>query len=435
VSIVEPAVLRRELGLPAGIEPVAYLCVGRPVEFRERPMLEESGWRGRRPLGEAIHSERFGGRSEDVREREDVCEREDVQVDVQVREDVRAAAWEHQGKLCKPAGSLGRLEEIAAWWFAARGEFPAKAPERTQLFVFAGDHGVVEEGVSAWSSSVTAAMVGNFLAGGAAVNQLARSCGVELTVVDVGVAGDLSAIPQDGRQARFVDAKVRAGTRNMINESALNNSEVAAAIALGRRLADEAADAGTTLLCAGEMGIGNTTSAAALLCALAGVDPAEAVGRGAGVDERGLRRKLEVVRAALALHRPDRARPLEVLAQLGGLEIAAMAGLMLGAAARRVPVVVDGFIAGAAALAATRIEPACRGFLLFSHRSAERGHRLLLEALAAEPLFDLGLRLGEGTGAVLAAHLTGAAVRCQLGMATFSTAGVVGRAGITSSRE
>jgi nicotinate-nucleotide--dimethylbenzimidazole phosphoribosyltransferase len=356
---------------------------------------------------------------------------------VSVDESVRRAALEHQSRLCKPAGSLGRLEELAAWWFAARGSFPADPPARPQLFVFAGDHGVVEEGVSAWSSAVTAAMVGNFLSGGAAVNQLAEAAGVALTVVDVGVAGDLSAAPREGRRARFVEAKVRAGTRNFIHEPALINSEVEAAIGLGRRLAVEAADAGSTLLCAGEMGIGNTTCAAALLCALGGVAPDEAVGRGAGVDGPALEHKREVVRAALARHQPDPGDPLRVLAQLGGLEIAAMAGLMIGGASRRVPVIVDGFIAGAAALVATRLAPACRGFLCFAHRSAERGHGRLLEALGAQPLFDLSLRLGEGTGAVLAVQLVDAAVRCQLGMATFSTAGVVGRAGVgaTSSRE
>jgi nicotinate-nucleotide--dimethylbenzimidazole phosphoribosyltransferase len=434
VSIVEPAVLRRELALPPGIEPVAYLCVGRPIEFRERPMLEETGWRGRRPLEEAIHREHFA-------DRRPVAEEADVNtVNISplpvADSDAHAAALAHQSRLCKPAGSLGRLEEIAAWWFGARGRFPADPPHAPQLFVFAGDHGVVEEGVSAWSSSVTAAMVGNFLSGGAAVNQLARASGVEVTVVDVGVAGDLTAIPREDRRARLVEAKVRAGTRNFVQQPAMTDAEASAAIAVGKRLADEAADAGSTLLCAGEMGIGNTTAAAALLCAWAGVDPDEAVGRGAGVDGAALARKREVVRAALARHRPD-GDPLRTLASLGGLEIAAMAGLMLGGAARRVPVVVDGFIAGAAALAATRIDPATRAFLLFAHRSAERGHQRLLEALDATPLFDLGLRLGEGTGAVLAAQLLDAAVRCQLGMATFSTAGVVGRAGVgaTSSRE
>jgi nicotinate-nucleotide--dimethylbenzimidazole phosphoribosyltransferase len=291
--------------------------------------------------------------------------------------------------------------------------------------VFAGDHGVVEEGVSAWSSSVTAAMVATMLTGGAAINQLAAGSGVELNVVDVGVSGDLSAIAKpEVRKARFFDEKIRAGTANFARQDAMSRPEAEAAIAVGRRLARAAADDGVTLLCAGEMGIGNTTSAAALLCALAGVSPDAAVGHGAGIDEATRAHKARVIGAALARQPLRRDDPVGALAAVGGLEIAAMAGLMLGGAAARVPVVVDGFIAGTAALAALAMEPRVRDRLLLSHRSAERGADALVAALGMQPLFDLGLRLGEATGAVLASDLVRHAVRLLGGMATFSTAGI-----------
>jgi nicotinate-nucleotide--dimethylbenzimidazole phosphoribosyltransferase len=340
------------------------------------------------------------------------------------------AARQHQSRLCKPRGSLGRLEELAAFWAGARGRFPSPPPARVKLYVFAGDHGVVEEGVSAWSSSVTAAMVGNFLAGGAAVNQLARALAVSLAVVDVGVAGDLSALPQPSeRAAEFVAAKVRAGTANLRHVDAMSRAEAEAAVAVGQRLATEAAAAGIELLCAGEMGIGNSTAAAALLCALADVSPALAVGRGAGLDDAGVARKLAVVAAALA-RCPPRRDAVDTLAAVGGLEIAAMAGLMLGGALQRVPVIIDGFISAAAALVAITMVPSVRDYLILSHRSAETGATAMGHALGLEPLLDLGLRLGEGTGALLAVELLRHAVRLQLGMATFSQAGIVGRAGL-----
>jgi nicotinate-nucleotide--dimethylbenzimidazole phosphoribosyltransferase len=418
VSIVEPAVLRAELGLPAGVEPVAYLCVGYPVEFRERPMLEETGWRKRRELTEVVHQEVFG--NVDEHEPDEVHDDHHDRDYVYDRE-IEKVAREYQDKLCKPRGSLGRLEELAVWYAAARGRFPVEAPEKIELYVFAGDHGVVEEGVSAWPSSITAAMVGNFLAGGAAINQVAKECGAGLTVVDVGVAGDLVSLPREPHAARFVRAKVRAGTRNFAREPAMTRAEAQAAIDLGVRLARES---GADLLAAGEMGIGNTTAAAALSCVLASVAPADAVGRGAGLDDAGVAHKIAVVEAALSKHRVDARDPLSVLATFGGLEIAAMAGLMIGGAAARVPVMVDGFISGAAALVAVALEPGVRDFLCLSHRSAERGHAALCAALGKQPLFDLGMRLGEGTGALLAAQLVRAAVRVQAGMATFSTAGI-----------
>ncbi|MDB4967591.1 MAG: cobT1 [Myxococcales bacterium] len=428
VSIVEPAVLRRELGLPPGIEPVAYLCLGEPVEFRDRPLLEETGWRARRPVEEAIHAEQFRSAPPFA-----VIRPSPPPVDCAVPPFDRAsatAAMEHQARLSKPQGALGRLEALAAWYAGARGRFPVEPPAHIELYVFAGDHGVVEEGVSAYSSAVTAAMVGNFLAGGAAVNQLAAAAGVALTVVDVGVAGDLSSLPPPAeRRARYLAAKVRAGTARLSHEPAMSRDDASAALHLGHTLARRAAAAGCDLLCAGEMGIGNSTAAAALLCALAGVAPVEAVGSGTGVGSDIVTHKARLVAAALARHSARRDDPLGALAAFGGLEIAAMAGLMLGGAGARVPVVVDGFISGAAALVACALEPATRDYLLLSHRSAERGAAALVRALGgATPLFDLGLRLGEGTGAVLAAELVRHAVRLQRGMARFSTAGVPDRA-------
>jgi nicotinate-nucleotide--dimethylbenzimidazole phosphoribosyltransferase len=340
-------------------------------------------------------------------------------------ETAAARAREHQAQLTKPPGSLGRLEDLAVFYAGARGLFPVAAPERARLYVFAADHGVTAEGVSPYPSSVTAAMVANFVAGGAAISVLTRGSRIELAVVDVGVASPIPNVP--GASAQVLSHVVRSGTANFAREPAMSRAEAETALDVGVRLATEAAREGIELLAAGEMGIGNTTSAAAVVAALTGAAPEDVVGRGTGVDDAGIARKIAVVRGALALHRPDRADPVGVLAAVGGLEIAAMAGLMLGAAARRVPVVVDGFISGAAALVAVALAPRVRPFLCFSHVSAERGHRVVCDALDARPLLDLGLRLGEGTGAALAIDLIRAAVRLQSEMATFASAGVANR--------
>ncbi|HET6280079.1 MAG TPA: nicotinate-nucleotide--dimethylbenzimidazole phosphoribosyltransferase, partial [Polyangia bacterium] len=434
VSIVEPAVLRAELGLPAGIEPVAYLCVGYPVEFPERPMLEQTGWRARRPLADAKHE----GRYRVAASNRAASAPEKLSADLMAPpppfdEGAAAAVRARQLRLTKPAGSLGRLEELAAWYAGARGRSDAAVPEVAEIVVFAGDHGVAALGVSAYPSSITAAMVGNFLAGGAAINALAGVAGIALTVVDIGVAGDLSALPAE-RRARFVAAKVRAGTGNFVVEPAMSRAEAEAALGVGVAVADEAAGRGVALLGVGEMGIANTTPAAALLAVLADRPPEETVGRGAGLDDRGVVHKASVIRDALARHRPDRSDPVGVLCAVGGLEIAGMAGLMLGAARRRLPVVVDGFISTVAALVAVRLVPEVRGYLCFAHLSSERGHRLALELLQATPLLDLALGLGEGTGAALAIPLCRAAVAAQLEMATFATAGITERVGPASVR-
>jgi nicotinate-nucleotide--dimethylbenzimidazole phosphoribosyltransferase len=448
VSIVEPAVLREQLALPAGVEPIAYLCIGHARAFRAKPMLEETGWLPRRPLADVVHPdsrwrdpapvERDPGARE---EREGVTSartqssppRED---DVAAfNEEARAASLAHQATLTKPVGSLGRLEELAAWYAGGRGAFPSAAPRAMALAIFASDHGVVVEGVSAYGSQLTAAMVANVMAGGAAVNALARRYGVALTLVDVGVAGDLSAAPVSP-VVPLVRARVRAGTRNLRVEDAMERSEAEEALATGMRVAR---DLGAIDLAAmGEVGIGNTTAAAALVCALTSAAPHDVVGRGTGLDDLAVARKTRVVEEALA--RFARRSPgaqgdaIDVVAALGGLELAAMAGYAMGCARRRIPVVLDGFLAAAAALVARAIEPAVLPFLLASHASAERGHRIALDALGLVPLLDLGMRLGEGTGALLAMDLVRTAVTTQLEMATFATAGLVGRHGTPAPR-
>lgn len=420
VSIIEPAVLRAALALPPGVEPVAYLCVGVPVAFRRRPMLEETGWGQRKTLAEVLHEERHapepGPRPEagEARPTPD----EERSFIPPFSETARAAARAHQARLTKPAGSLGRLEEIAAWYAGARGAFPPPAIARARLVVFAADHGVAEEGVSAYASSVTSAMLANILAGGAGCCALAAASGVDLEVVDVGVRGDRTVLPRAPR-VPWTDARVRAGTGNIAVGPAMTGDEARAAMAAGAAAVRDA-----DVLAAGEIGIGNTTAAAALISALTGLRPARIVGRGTGVDGEVWRRKVAVVEAALARSGPP-ADPLRLMAELGGLELAAITGFFLEAARRRIPVVLDGFLTGAAALVASAIDRNVRAYLLASHRSAESGAAATLEALQLEPLLDLGLRLGEGTGAVLAIQLLRAAVHAQAEMATFATMGVV----------
>jgi nicotinate-nucleotide--dimethylbenzimidazole phosphoribosyltransferase len=345
-----------------------------------------------------------------------------------------------QRSLTKPPGSLGRIEELAVWYAGVRGRFPVAVPERGELVVFAADHGVAAEGVSQYPAAVTAAMVENFRAGGAAVCVLARQAGLGLTVVDVGVAGErfppgpdpVDAGPASSNPAtRFVDARIRPGSGNMYTGAAMSAAEVEQAIEVGRLQARSALARGSEFLIGGEMGIGNSTAAAALVSALGGVPPEEVVGHGTGIDAPTWRHKVAVVASSLERHRSlvgTPASPLGALAAVGGLEIAALAGLMLEGAKARVPTIVDGFIAGAAALVALRLAPAVRPFLLLSHLSAERGARRLAALLGAPaPLLELELRLGEGTGAVLAVPLLRAAVALQAQMATFAEAAVPDR--------
>jgi nicotinate-nucleotide--dimethylbenzimidazole phosphoribosyltransferase len=316
----------------------------------------------------------------------------------------------------KPRRSLARLEDLACRIAAARGTATPDAPVKA-IVVMAADHGVAAEGVSAYPQEVTAQMVANFARGGAAINVLARHAGAEVVVVDMGVR---EAVALPGVLSR----RIGPGTRNLAREPAMTREEAVAALEAGIGVAADLAARGVTLLGTGEMGIANTTAASALSAALTGAAAEELAGRGTGIDDAALARKVDVIRRALALHARPGAAPLELLARLGGFEIAGLAGVVLGAAARRVPVIVDGFISGAAALAAVRLAPAAAGYLVAAHRSAEPGHRIVLEALGAPPLLDLGMRLGEGTGAALAMGLVDAALRILREMATFADAGV-----------
>jgi nicotinate-nucleotide--dimethylbenzimidazole phosphoribosyltransferase len=336
--------------------------------------------------------------------------------------DVRAgdAARARQQQLTKPPGSLGRLEDLACW-FAARMKNPVPAPPRCEIFVFAADHGVAARGVSAFPQSVTGQMVVNFARGGAAINVLASLEDCRIEVVDVGVASD------EPPPAGVRNERVRAGTRDLASTSAMTADELRAALSVGERCARAAVDRGAQLLIAGEMGIANSTAAACLICTFTGATPELVVGRGTGVDDAGLARKREVVRTALArVAQQGSQEASRMLAELGGLEIAAIAGFYIESARRGVPVMLDGYISTAAALAAAAIEPGVVDWMLASHRSAEVGHRLALERLKLEPLLDLGLRLGEGTGAALTLPIVRAALALHAKMATFGEAGVSG---------
>jgi nicotinate-nucleotide--dimethylbenzimidazole phosphoribosyltransferase len=331
-----------------------------------------------------------------------------------------AAAGAAQHRLdfkTKPRGSLGRLEDVACALAAIQGTDRPRAAEKA-IVVMAGDHGVAEEGVSAYPQEVTAQMVANFAAGGAAINVLARQAGARVVVVDMGVKAPIPGLPG------VRDLRVGPGTKNLARGPAMTRGEAVRAIEAGIGVATALADEGVRVLGIGEMGIANTTAASALTAVFTGLTPAEVTGRGTGIDDAAHARKVEVVTRALAVNRPDRSDPLGVLAALGGFEIAGLAGVVLGAASRRVALVMDGFIASAAALAAARIAPRAAEVLLASHRSVETGHRAILGTLGKRPLLDLELRLGEGTGAALAFHLVEAAVRVLEEMATFESAGV-----------
>lgn len=318
--------------------------------------------------------------------------------------------------LTKPPGSLGRLEALAVTLASQTGEaFPKVSPPGA--LVFAADHGVAAEGVSAFPQDVTGQMVANFVAGGAGISVFARQIGARLEVIDVGVAG---TVAREG----VVDAKVRPGTANMVEMDAMSRDEAVAAIEAGIRAAERAVDAGCRCLIVGEMGIANTTASSALLAVLTDSPVAGLIGRGTGIAQDRLAHKRSVIERALAARTPARDDPLDVLAKLGGLEIAAMAGAYLGGAARRVPLLVDGFIATVAALVACRLGPATRDYLIFGHRSREPGHAHALAALDAQPLLDLELCLGEGTGAALAFPLLDSACHMLAEMATFEGAGV-----------
>jgi nicotinate-nucleotide--dimethylbenzimidazole phosphoribosyltransferase len=335
----------------------------------------------------------------------------------------REAARVRQGELTKPAGSLGRLETLAIELAGLQHTDRPRAA-RAPIIIFAGDHGIAAQGVSAYPQAVTIAMMSNFAAGGAAISVLARELGSDLEVVD---AGSLAEAPIAG----VVTDKPRCGTRDFSHEAALDGAEVAFALDCGRRAVARAAASGPDLLILGEMGIGNTTSAAAIAAALLKTSAETMTGAGTGLDASGRAHKARVIDAALAHHGliATGVSPERILCAVGGLEIAAISGAIIAAAQRGIPILADGFIASVAALAATRLNPSCRPYLIFSHRSAEQGHRLVLEALEARPLLDLDLRLGEASGAALALPLLRLACALHNQMATFAEAAVPDRAG------
>jgi nicotinate-nucleotide--dimethylbenzimidazole phosphoribosyltransferase len=337
---------------------------------------------------------------------------------VAVDQGAAAEALALSDRLTKPRGALGRLEPAGAQLSAIFGVSPPPVPEPAAVAVFAGDHGVLAEGVSPWPAEVTAQMVANFCAGGAAINVLARHAGADVVVVDVGVAATLEPA------ANLIQAKVRAGTANLAVEAAMTAAECTAALDAGAEVAAQlVGERKARCLITGDMGIGNTTASAALIAAFTGRPPSTVTGRGTGIDDATLARKVAVIERALG-RIPEGAAPEAMLAEVGGLEIAALVGFIVGGAAARVPVIIDGVIAGAAMLVAAALQPDVLGYCIGGHRSTEPGASAVLSHLGVEPLLDLDLRLGEGTGACLALPVLQAAAKILREMATFDSAGV-----------
>ncbi|WP_415948656.1 nicotinate-nucleotide--dimethylbenzimidazole phosphoribosyltransferase [Streptomyces sp. KLOTTS4A1] len=417
VSFFDEREMVRTLGLPEHLDIVAYLCVGYVDEFPAEPELMQAGWSKRRPLSWVVHEETYGRRALPGEEPHDLL----AETITNIRPlDAKALgeAWERQKRMTKPAGALGMLEIISAQLSGLSRMCPPPIPEPAAVAIFAGDHGVHAQGVTPWPQEVTGQMVANFLGGGAVCNAFANQVGAEVCVIDVGVASELPATPG------LLPRKIRAGTSDMTTGPALSREEVKAAIEVGIETARDLVAAGNKALLTGEMGIANTTASAALISVFTGADPAEVTGRGTGINDETLARKTDVVRRALELHQPDPADPIGVLAAIGGLEHAAIVGLLLGGASLRTPVILDGVSAGAAALVARAIAPEVLAACIAGHRSAEPGHVAALNKLGLRPLVDLDLRLGEGTGALLALPVVQSAARAMHEVATFDSAGV-----------
>jgi nicotinate-nucleotide--dimethylbenzimidazole phosphoribosyltransferase len=417
VSFFEERELAAELGLPDHLRVVAYLCTGYVTEFAPEPELALAGWARRRPLSWAMHAEEYGRHGLPGEEPMDPL----AEVTGAIRpldDEAMTAARDRQGRLTKPPGSLGSLEELSVRLAGLAGECPPPLPEPAAVAVFAGDHGVHAQQVTPWPQEVTAQMVQNFLSGGAVVNAFAAQVGAEVVVVDVGVAADLEPVPG------LLPRKIVRGTADFTAGPAMTREQAMRALTAGIEVARDLVAAGNRCLLTGDMGIANTTASAALVSVFTGASPADATGRGTGVDTATYLRKVDAVRRGLSRHRPDPADPVGVLAAVGGAEHAALAGFILGAAALRVPVILDGVIAGAAALAACALAPDAVGACIAGHRSSEPGHAVTLGYLGLSPLVDLGLRLGEGTGALLAHPLVASAARALRNVATFDSAGV-----------
>jgi nicotinate-nucleotide--dimethylbenzimidazole phosphoribosyltransferase len=406
VSFYRPDDLRAVLGIPTRVEPIAYLCVGWPDERPVRPGLESAGWAQRAPLDAVVMEERWTGPAQPAPGRGGHVDRA-----------AAIAARDRLDRLVKPAGSLGALEALIERWASITGGAPP-ATLRAGVLVCAGDHGHVRRGTSLYGAEESAQVAAAAARGETAAGVLARHGGHDLLVADIGLA---APTPPGVR-----DVKVRAGTADMLDGPALTDSDVEAALAAGAALADELATLGVDCLVLGEIGMGNTTTTAALACALTGAPPATTVGRGAGMDAAGLDRKRRLVGDALARHGTP-AGPRQALAAVGGLELAALAGAASAAARRGLPVILDGYAVGTAALAAVHMAPAVGEALVASHRSAEPGHDIVLDELGLEPLLDLRLRLGEASGGLLALPIIAAAGALYGGMATFDEAGLVRR--------
>ncbi|MGK5643015.1 nicotinate-nucleotide--dimethylbenzimidazole phosphoribosyltransferase, partial [Streptomyces sp. URMC 126] len=417
VSFFDEREMVRELGLPEHLEVVAYLCVGYVDEFPDEPELMQAGWSKRRPLSWVVHEETYGRRALPGEDPHDLLA-ETLRGIRPLDAKALGEAWERQKRMTKPSGALGMLEIISAQLCGLSRKCPPPIPEPAAVAVFAGDHGVHAQGVTAWPQEVTSQMVTNFLGGGAVCNAFANQVGAEVCVVDVGVAGDLPARPG------LLPRKIRPGTDDFTAGPAMTREEALRAVEVGIETARDLVTAGNKALLTGEMGIANTTVSAALISVFTNSDPAEVTGRGTGINDEMHARKIDVVRRALELHRPDPADPIGVLAAVGGLEHAALVGLILGAASLRTPVILDGVSAGAAALVARAIAPEALAACIAGHRSAEPGHVAALTKLGLRPLVDLDLRLGEGTGALLALPVVQSAARAMHEVATFDSAGV-----------
>ncbi|MFD6760532.1 nicotinate-nucleotide--dimethylbenzimidazole phosphoribosyltransferase [Streptomyces roseolus] len=417
VSFFDEREMVRELGLPEHLEVVAYLCVGYVDEFPDEPELMQAGWAKRRPLSWVVHEETYGRRALPGEEPHDLLQ-ETVAAIRPLDAKALGEAWERQKRMTKPAGALGMLEIISAQLCGLSRACPPPIPEPAAVAIFAGDHGVHAQGVTPWPQEVTGQMVANFLGGGAVCNAFANQVGAEVCVIDVGVASELPATPG------LLPRKVRAGSGDFTTGLAMTREETIAAIEVGIETARDLVAAGNKALLTGEMGIANTTASAALISVFTGVDPAEVTGRGTGINDETHARKVDVVRRALDLHTPDPKDPIGVLSQIGGLEHAALVGFILGAASLRTPVILDGVSTGAAALVARAIAPESLAACIAGHRSAEPGHVAALNKLGLRPLVDLDLRLGEGTGALLALPLVQSAARAMHEVATFDSAGV-----------
>jgi nicotinate-nucleotide--dimethylbenzimidazole phosphoribosyltransferase len=434
VSFYRPDDLRDVLGIPAAVDPVAWLCLGWPDERPVRPGLERAGWAARRPLEDVVYAEGWPAAVRGPGAAADAAPAPDAGTPAATPAPdaaARIAARDRADELVKPQGSLGALEDVIERWAAATGA-PPPTPLRAAHLVFAADHGHVTRGTSLFDGAVSAQVAAAAARGETALGVLARARGERFVVADVGLVAQTPAGAVEARCAA-------GGSADFVSGPALTIAQRDAALTTGARLtSDLVDDTGADCLVLGEIGMGNTATAAALLCGLTGADPADVVGRGTGLDAQGVARKVETVRAALARARaatgsPDASAsaagardPLALLRELGGLELAALVGAIHAAHERRVPVILDGFAVGVCALVAVALRPAAREWLFAGHRSAEPAHALVLRELGLEPLLDLRLRLGEGSGAALALPLIESAGRLHREMATFEQAGVDG---------